>query len=59
MNEDYSALADQNGMLQAELSDDGLLPNAKGYRLMAPLLAEAIVEATKPTATPAKPARKR
>ena len=33
----YSATVDSAGFLQAELADDGLHPNAKGYRAMAPV----------------------
>jgi len=38
----YSALADKEGFLQADASDDGLHPNARGYRIMAPLVLAAI-----------------
>lgn len=38
----FPALADSSGMLKTDVADDGLHPNALGYRLMAPLLAEAI-----------------
>ncbi len=38
----YSKLVDSAGYLQAELADDGLHPNAQGYRVMAPLALEAI-----------------
>lgn len=38
----FPALADGTGMLKAEIAEDGLHPNALGYRLMAPLVAEAI-----------------
>ena len=41
----FSALVDGNGQLKAEFSDDGLHPNAMGYRVMAPL-ASAIIEKT-------------
>ncbi len=44
----FAALADQAGMLGAELADDGLHPNAQGYRLMAPLALAAIDAALKP-----------
>ena len=44
----FPALADQAGMLAAELADDGLHPNAKGYRLMAPIALAAIDAALKP-----------
>jgi acyl-CoA thioesterase-1 len=40
---DYSqALADDQGQLGSDLADDGLHPNAKGYRVMAPLVLTAI-----------------
>jgi lysophospholipase L1-like esterase len=38
----YSATVDAAGQLQADLSDDGLHPNAKGYRVMSPVALEAI-----------------
>lgn len=41
----FTALADGGGMLKAEVADDGLHPNAAGYRLMAPLAADAIQRA--------------
>ena len=41
----YSAMVDSAGRLQADLSDDGLHPNAKGYELMAPLAEAAIARA--------------
>jgi len=43
----YAALADDNGMLKKELSDDGLHPNAAGYKLMVPLANAAIAKALK------------
>ena len=39
----FSSLADGTGMLKAELAEDGLHPNAAGYRLMAPLAQTAIL----------------
>ena len=39
----YSAMVDQNGQLTADLADDGLHPNSKGYRIMSPLALAAIV----------------
>jgi lysophospholipase L1-like esterase len=42
----YSALIDNTGQLDADLSDDGLHPNPKGYRVMAPLLTAAVNKAT-------------
>ena len=44
----FPALADQAGMLVADLAEDGLHPNAKGYRLMAPIALAAIDAALKP-----------
>jgi lysophospholipase L1-like esterase len=38
----YSALIDDHGMLKRDLSDDGLHPNAAGYKIMAPLAESAI-----------------
>lgn len=40
----FSAMADANGMLKPELSDDGLHPNANGYQAMKPL-ADGAIEA--------------
>ncbi|HEV7499842.1 MAG TPA: GDSL-type esterase/lipase family protein [Vicinamibacteria bacterium] len=44
----FSALVDSNGALKAELTDDGLHPNAKGYAIMAPLAETAIARALAP-----------
>jgi acyl-CoA thioesterase-1 len=38
----YPAMADGGGMLRDDLSDDGLHPNGKGYRVMSPLAAAAL-----------------
>ena len=43
----FSAMADEKGFLKAELANDGLHPNAKGYELIKPLAAEAIKAALK------------
>src|SRR5437867_257810 len=43
----YSAMIDEKGYLNAELSDDGLHPNQKGYAVMGPLAEAAIAEALK------------
>lgn len=48
----YPALADSSGQLGEDLSDDGLHPNAKGYRVMAPLLLAAVNKAVAPAAAP-------
>lgn len=50
----YAALVDKSGFLQADLADDGLHPNGKGYRLMAPVALEAIDGAVKGDAKAAK-----
>jgi lysophospholipase L1-like esterase len=43
----YPAMIDQDGMLRAELSEDDLHPNAKGYAVMGPLAEAAIQRAMK------------
>jgi lysophospholipase L1-like esterase len=62
----HTAMVDAKGELKEDLGDDGLHPNAKGYRIMAPLALEAIQKAlpakaaaAEPAAAPAKPAKKR
>ena len=55
---DYSAaMKDERGMMKADMADDGLHPNAAGYRAMAPLVQDAIHELTKPAAAPARKKR--
>jgi lysophospholipase L1-like esterase len=41
----FSALIDDHGMLRRDVSDDGLHPNAAGYKIMAPLAEKAIANA--------------
>jgi lysophospholipase L1-like esterase len=41
----FSALVDDKGMMRRSLSDDGLHPNAAGYKIMAPLADKAIAQA--------------
>jgi lysophospholipase L1-like esterase len=43
----FSAMIDQDGFMRAELTEDDLHPNAKGYAIMAPLAESAIAEALK------------
>jgi len=43
----FSAVVDDKGMLKKELADDGLHPNAAGYKIMAPLAEAAISKAMK------------
>ncbi len=38
----FSAMVDAAGSLQADLADDGLHPNGKGYRVMAPVAINAV-----------------
>jgi len=52
----YAALADAQGQLGQDLSDDGLEPNSKGYRLMAPVALEGVDKALGPAAPAAAPA---
>ena len=49
----FSAMVDSAGMMQSDLADDGLHPNAKGYRIMAPIAQKAIDEVVRPAAAPA------
>jgi len=41
----FSAMMDDKGMLKRDLSDEGLHPNAAGYKVMAPLAEKAIARA--------------
>ena len=41
----FSAMVDDKGLLQRDLSEDGLHPNDKGYAVMAPLAQKAIDQA--------------
>lgn len=43
----FSAMVDDKGLFRAELSEDDLHPNAKGYAIMAPLAEAAIQKALK------------
>jgi lysophospholipase L1-like esterase len=38
----YAVMADYKKQLPADVSDDGLHPNARGYRVMSPIALEAI-----------------
>jgi acyl-CoA thioesterase I len=40
----FSAMVDREGMLERGLSDEGLHPNAAGYKVMAPLAEKAIAD---------------
>ncbi len=54
----HGATVDSAGQFKAELSDDGLHPNAKGYRVMAPLAGLAIDKILAPVETKEKPKRR-
>jgi lysophospholipase L1-like esterase len=41
----FGAMVDDKGLLQADLAEDGLHPNAKGFAIMAPLAQKAIEQA--------------
>jgi lysophospholipase L1-like esterase len=43
----FSALVDERGLMKKELADDGLHPNAAGYKIMAPMAEAAIEKAEK------------
>ena len=38
----FAAMVDASGQLPADLADDGLHPNSKGYRIMAPIVTDSI-----------------
>jgi lysophospholipase L1-like esterase len=41
----FSAMVDQKGWLKDGIANDGLHPNAEGYKIMVPLVADAIRQA--------------
>ena len=41
----FSAMVDDKGLLKRDLAEDGLHPNAAGYKIMAPLAEAAIQQA--------------
>jgi len=41
----FNAMVDEKGLLKKELAEDGLHPNAAGYRVMAPLAGAGIKKA--------------
>jgi lysophospholipase L1-like esterase len=51
----YNALLDTSGVLGADLSDDGLHPNAKGYRIMGPIAVKALDQALTETSAVEQP----
>ena len=55
----YSATADASGFLPSDSSDDGLHPNSKGYRVMAPIALKAVDSALQKTASQPPPRKRR
>jgi lysophospholipase L1-like esterase len=55
----YSKMRDPSGFLQPDLSDDGLHPNSKGYRIMAPVALGAIDKAVGSGVEAPTPAKRR
>ncbi|HVP48518.1 MAG TPA: GDSL-type esterase/lipase family protein [Bryobacteraceae bacterium] len=53
----FASMVDSAGYLQADLADDGLHPNAKGYRAMAPIALNAIDRAVSTQAKKKKKGR--
>src|SRR5579863_22139 len=43
----FSAMVDDKGLLKKDLADDGLHPNAAGFKIMAPMAEAAIEKAMK------------
>ena len=54
----FPPMLDDAGFLRKDLAEDGLHPNAAGYKIMAALVQSAI-DRTLPAATPPAPARKK
>jgi len=54
----HAATVDPAGQFKEDLSDDGLHPNAKGYRLMAPLASAGIDRILAPVESSAKPKKR-
>lgn len=53
----FAAMVDPSGQLPADLADDGLHPNSKGYRVMAPIALDNLNRAL--TTHPVIPEKKR
>jgi lysophospholipase L1-like esterase len=55
----FAGVVDAKGQLREDFSDDGLHPNGKGYRIMAPLVLDAVEKLSTAPSASAKPNRKR
>jgi lysophospholipase L1-like esterase len=55
----YSEVVDAAGFIKPDLSDDGLHPNSKGYRIMAPVALKEIESSYAPTSPQQKSRRRR
>ncbi len=53
----HAAMGGDDGQLRSDLADDGLHPNAEGYKIMAPLAETAIQQAIRSRRMPAKKKR--
>ncbi|MDE3195138.1 MAG: SGNH/GDSL hydrolase family protein [Acidobacteriota bacterium] len=53
----FSAMVDATGQIPADLADDGLHPNSKGYRVMAPIALDNLNRALAPQSAPEKKRR--
>jgi lysophospholipase L1-like esterase len=51
----FGAMADRNGLLRKDLTEDGLHPNSAGYKVMAPLAESAIENALNGSHLPRTP----
>ncbi len=55
----FAPMLDPNGYLKQELADDGLHPNAAGYRVMAPAVDSAIQSVLGTPGAPPPPVKKK
>jgi lysophospholipase L1-like esterase len=55
----YSGVADASGFIKPDLADDGLHPNAKGYRVMAPIVLKVVEQVVAPPAPEPQRRKKR
>lgn len=54
----FSAMIDPSGQIPADVADDGLHPNAKGYRIMAPIALDNLNRALTTQPAPAEKKRR-